>query len=82
MSNYYMSDHTPVGEVECPLKRMDVPLSIHPGEESTLGQEMRASTSNPKDKVRENRLLYLHAADDLVGILGQGAAQSYSSDRY
>lgn len=82
MLNYYMLDYIFVGEVECFLKRMDVFLLIYFGEELILGQEMRVSISNFKDKVRENRFFYLYVVDDLVGILGQGVVQSYFSDRY
>lgn len=36
-----------------PLKGMDVPTVNHPREGSTLGQEMRALTSSPKNEVRK-----------------------------
>ena len=53
MSNFHMSDHTPLGGVGFPLKGMDVPTVNHLREGSVLGQywvrKMRALTNSPEN---------------------------------
>ena len=49
MSNFHMSDHTPLGGVGFPLKGMDVPTVNHLREGSVLGQKMRALTNRPEN---------------------------------
>lgn len=82
MSNFHMSDHTPVGGGGVSLKGMDVLTVNHLREGSVLGQKMRDGQAVLKTKSGENILLCLNPGIGLVRILGQRAAQSCSSDRH
>lgn len=74
MSNYSMSDHTPVGGGGVSPKGNGCSHCQSSWRRVNTGSGNEGLTSRPKNEVRENFLLSLNPGFGLIRILGQGAA--------